>query len=73
MVSIGSLVTIRDGTDEESYRIVPQEESNPLKFAISELSPLAQALLGHHPGDVVEVRAPTCRRTVTLVAVTEQD
>jgi transcription elongation factor GreA len=72
MVNIGSWVTVSDGSDEESYRIVPQEESNPLKLAISELSPLAQALLGHHPGDVVEVCAPGLRRRVTLVAVTDQ-
>jgi hypothetical protein len=68
VVTVGSRVTIKDGEGEETYGIVPAEDSDPARRWINEASPLARALLGRHTGDVVQVEGPL-RRKVTLLAV----
>ena len=72
MVTVGSWVTVSEGSGEESYRIVPEDEADPMNLAISEASPLGRALLGHRPGDTVRVRGSQCDRTVVLVSVADQ-
>jgi transcription elongation GreA/GreB family factor len=52
---------------------VPHLEADAMRRHISEASPLARALLGHGPGDVVQVRGPEGRRMVTVLAVDGAD
>ncbi len=60
-VVIGSVVKIleEEFDEEEVYRIVGSQESDPTKGRISNNSPMAQALLGSKVGDVVVVDAPS--------------
>ncbi len=60
-VVIGSVVKIwdEDTEEEELYRIVGSQESDPTKGRISNNSPMAQALLGAKVGQVVTVEAPS--------------
>ena len=64
----GCLVTIRraDG-GEASYRIVGEDEADPARGLLAWTSPLAQALAGAEPGDVVEPAGG--RPVVTVVRV----
>ena len=57
IVRLGSKVTIHDlGLDEiETYIIVGSVEADPLHGKLSNVSPLAAALLEHKAGDVVTV------------------
>ena len=61
IVKIGSVVVIKDLSfdEEDKYEIVGTIEANPLENKISCESPLANAVLGHRVGEVVEVDAPT--------------
>jgi transcription elongation factor GreA len=68
-VTVGSRVIVQDGPEEETFLIVNTELSDPLHARISEDSPLARALIGHVPGDVVRVWAPNGRREVVVLAV----
>jgi transcription elongation GreA/GreB family factor len=70
-VGVGSRVVVRDGELEESWWIVPAHEADALRGWISEDCPLARALSGHGPGDVVQVQGPGGRRHVTLLSVGE--
>jgi transcription elongation GreA/GreB family factor len=52
----GSIVTIRrDGRREQTFRIVGEDEADPVKGSVSHVSPLARAVMGKSVGDVVEV------------------
>ena len=44
--------------DEELYAIVGSQEANPMECRISDDSPFGRAMLGHKPGDIVEIEAP---------------
>lgn len=59
-VEIGSKVTVLDVEleEEEVYRIVGTIEADPMNNFISNESPLGQALIGAHLGDVISVEAP---------------
>lgn len=57
-VAFGSLVRFRRAGREQSFRIVGEDEAAPARGLISFRSPLAQALLGAGPGDVVEMARP---------------
>jgi transcription elongation GreA/GreB family factor len=55
-VCFGCTVTIRrDDGRRQVFRIVGEDEADPARGSISYVSPLARALLGRTPGDVVEV------------------
>lgn len=41
-----------------TYTIVTENEANLSEFKIASNTPIAQALLGHKKGDIVEVKAP---------------
>ena len=69
VVTVGDTVTIRDTGEVEAFRIVCADESDPGRRWISEDCPLARALLGHSPGDVVRVHAPYGNRNVSLLRV----
>lgn len=59
-VFFGAWVTLYsiERDNEHVYRIVGKDELDPSKGYISWVSPLARAMLGKQPGDVVRVQAP---------------
>ena len=69
-VNIGSTITIAyDEDDVEEYTIVGSTEADPFENKISNVSPLAQAVLGHRSGDVVTVASPDGEYEVTIKEV----
>lgn len=57
VVRFGSSVTLTTDTGATlRYRIVGEDESDPRSGLLSYVSPLADALLGCRPGDVVRLR-----------------
>lgn len=61
VIEIGSVVTVRNKTDDdepETYTIVGSMEANPIEHKISNESPIGKALLNHEKGDIVDVTAP---------------
>lgn len=57
-VGLGSTVTVETGGEETTFTIVGSAEANPAAGRLSAASPVGAALLGHHPGDEVDVRTP---------------
>jgi transcription elongation GreA/GreB family factor len=57
-VAFGSSVTIRRNGREQTFRIVGVDEADAAKGLISFRSPMAQAVLGARPGDIIEADAP---------------
>ena len=59
-VTIGSTVRLYDDEFEEEveYRIMGEDESDPLNGKISNTSPVGSALLGKKVGDIVKVQTP---------------
>ncbi|MEA5017741.1 MAG: transcription elongation factor GreA [Erysipelotrichaceae bacterium] len=57
IIKLGSTVTIFDMQDEteETYTIVGSVEADPLNGKLSNVTPLAAAILEHKEGDVVSV------------------
>lgn len=54
-IRFGSRVTItRDDGREQTFAIVGEDEANPSQGTLSYVSPVAQALLGKHVGDVIQ-------------------
>ncbi len=55
-VHFGSTVTIdREDGRRQTFRIVGEDEADPERGTLSHVSPLARALMGKTPGDVVNV------------------
>jgi len=63
-VAFGSSVAIRRGGRRQSFRIVGVDEADAARGLISFKSPLAQALLGAGPGEVIEAAPPLGEITV---------
>jgi transcription elongation GreA/GreB family factor len=57
-VAFGSTVTIARKGRQQTFRIVGVDEADASKGLISFRSPMAQALLGAQPGDVIEAHEP---------------
>ena len=57
-VSFGSTVTINRKDRTQTFRIVGVDEADASKGLISFRSPLAQAVIGAQPGDVIEAGEP---------------
>jgi transcription elongation GreA/GreB family factor len=57
-VAFGSTVTIARKGRQQTFRIVGVDEADASKGLISFRSPLAQAILGARPGDIVEAAEP---------------
>ena len=57
---LGAKVTLKDleSGEEITYKLVGQDEADPLEDLISISSPVGKSLLGHKMGDTVEVEAP---------------
>jgi transcription elongation factor GreB len=70
-VYFGAWVTLYslDRDSEHRYRIVGQDELEPSKGYISWVSPLAKAMLGKQPGDIVRVQAPAGEENYEIVEV----
>ena len=53
-------VRLRDVEAKETveYHIVGSAEADPAEHRLSNESPVGRAIEGHHPGEIVEVRAP---------------
>jgi transcription elongation factor GreA len=70
VVEVGAKVTIREnGSEQEVYMVVGRAEADPRKGRISNESPLGRALMDHHAGDEVEVKAPGGSFIVQLLKV----
>ena len=52
-----------------TYQIVGDDEADIKMFKISISSPIARALIGKHPGDVAEVKAPAGVREYEILDV----
>src|SRR5882757_8492044 len=57
-VSFGSTVTIRRKDRTQTFRIVGVDEADASRGMISFRSPMAQAILGARPGEIVEAEEP---------------
>lgn len=70
-VFFGAWVTLYslERDTEHVYRIVGQDELEPAKGYISWISPLAKAMLGKQPGDVVRVQTPAGEEQYEIVDV----
>ena len=70
-VIFGATVDLEDEDTgaKVTYQIVGEDEADIKSHRISVGSPIARALVGKEPGDVVEVAAPGGRRSYEIVAV----
>ena len=70
-VGIGNTVSIKyvDDDEEEEYKIVGSQESDPFESKISNESPIAQALFDHKVGDVVTVKSPNGDYEVEIIEI----
>jgi transcription elongation GreA/GreB family factor len=57
-VGFGSTVTIERKGRQQTFRIVGVDEADASKGQISFRSPMAQAILGARPGDIIEATEP---------------
>lgn len=58
-VVIGSIITIQEEGDvPETYTLVGPQEANPINGNISFESPIGQALLNHHKGEIIQIETP---------------
>jgi transcription elongation factor GreA len=71
VVAHGSTVTWTDKTSgrEQTFRIVSPHEADPGGGRLSSQSPIAQALVGHRPGDVVQVQTPAGARDLQIQSI----
>jgi transcription elongation GreA/GreB family factor len=69
LVRLGSRVRLHDQDGASEFTIVGPGESDVVAGLISDVSPLGRALLGHGPGDRVDVRAPGGLRSVHILDV----
>jgi transcription elongation GreA/GreB family factor len=69
-VGFGCLVTIQRGpTATITIRIVGEDEADPAGGAIAWTAPLAQAIEGAEPNDIVELDAGGRRETIKVVSI----
>lgn len=69
-IQVGSCVTVAEkGRDSETYQIVGAPEADPVEGRISNESPLGAALIGHRPGDAIEVNTPGGTITFKILAL----
>jgi transcription elongation GreA/GreB family factor len=70
LVRFGANVTVQmPDRKRNAYRIVGEDEADPLQGRISWLSPLAQALLEHRVNDRVVWQRPAGNVPVTIVSI----
>ena len=66
-VSFGSKVTIERKGRTQTFRIVGVDEADPAKGLISIRAPLAAAVVGARPGDIIEAAEPLGEITVMSI------
>ncbi|WP_341487848.1 GreA/GreB family elongation factor [Pararhizobium sp. A13] len=69
-VAFGTHVTIKRGGKAKQLHIVGEDEADPAAGAIAWTSPLARALEGAGPGDVVEFEAAGHQEEIVVLTVT---
>ncbi len=70
-VALGTKVKLEYVGDDETdeYSIVGSKEADPFSNKISNESPIAQAILGHKVGDIVNVTSPNGEYQVKVVEI----
>jgi transcription elongation factor GreB len=69
-VVFGTTVRVKEsGHGERTYRIVGVDESDPARSWVSWISPVARALTGRKPGDIVKVALPSEEKLLTIVSI----
>lgn len=68
-VEIGSIVTIKDDSNQFTYTVVGGYESDPSAKTISHISPIGRALMGKKKNDTVNVNAPSGIKIYTIVEI----
>ncbi|AVK62415.1 transcription elongation factor GreA [Lactobacillus sp. CBA3605] len=70
-VSVGKIVTFKELPDEEaeSYTIVGAAEADPVLGKISNDSPIAKGLIGHHVDEEVTIEIPAGKMNVKIIKV----
>lgn len=69
-VAFGASVTVETpDRKRQTYRIVGEDEADPLSGTISWLSPLAQALLNHGAGDRVVWKRPAGNLPLRIISI----
>ncbi len=70
IVQFGSSVTVKpDRGEQRHYLLVGSAEAKPLEGKISNESPVGQALLDRHVGDIVEVTTPAGVQKLKIVKI----
>lgn len=71
IISLNSTVefTIDDASASETVKIVTKVESDPMNNLISNESPIGEALLGHHAGEVVDCQTPDGVSKIVILKV----
>jgi transcription elongation GreA/GreB family factor len=71
VVSVGTRVSVTDleHQNSEQFSILGAWDSNPEEGVISYLTPVAQSLLNHKPGEEVEVSGDTARRRYRIDSI----
>lgn len=69
-VAFGTRVTFRrEGGKSESVELVGEDEADPAAGKLSWVSPLAQAMIGALPGEVVELETRTPTVEIQILSV----
>lgn len=68
-VHIGATVTVEMGGEEFTYQLVGDDEADPLEDKISVNSPIAQGLMDHKQGAVVEIDLPAGKSTFKITKI----
>jgi transcription elongation factor GreA len=71
VIKFGAKVTLADeeSDEEQTFRIVGEDEADVRSGRLSVTSPLARALIGKGIGDMVEVSTPRGAKSYEIVAV----
>lgn len=71
VVSLGTKVTIKyvEDNEEEEYSIVGSQEADPFNNKISNVSPIAKAIMGKRAGDKVLVDSPNGKYEVEIIKI----
>ena len=74
-VGVGTKVTLQDmqRSDVLQYSLVGSAEANPAQHKLSNESPVGRAIMGHVPGDVVEVTVPQGVMRLKIIAIERAD